>query len=80
MSFFQSNPLPDIDQESRHYHMADGYSSIHYKKTGAAEENISETGAGLIQQPQRADFSILIGEFDVPKAEYLYDPIQSYYK
>jgi hypothetical protein len=55
--------------------MVDGYSSVNYTPTSGGKENIQETGSGFIQQPQRADFSILIGEFEHPKAEYLYDPI-----
>ena len=61
--------------------MVDGYTSVHQNKTTTGgKENVKETGAGLIQQAQRADFTILIGEFEHPKVEYLHDPIQSYYK
>lgn len=32
------------------------------------------------QEPQKSEFSIMIGEFEPSKIEYLHDQIQSYYK
>jgi len=32
--------MPDADQESRHYDMVDGYTSVHYKPTLDGKENI----------------------------------------
>ena len=34
----------------------------------------------LIQNKMKSEFSIYIGEFECPKNDHLYDPVQSYYK
>lgn len=59
----------DNDMETRSYHLVDGYETVN-----------PDTQPESDQAPQRQEFSILLGEFDQQKHQYLHDYIQSYYK
>ena len=63
----------DHDKESKNFHLIENYQST----LKAAEQGREEpdNARNYLQESQKADLSILIGEFDAAKQDYLYDPI-----
>ena len=95
LRIFSATRLPDADSEAQCFHLLDNYLSVHKDNNDSPQKiRKSETKTIMpsdpseevkcvnkyLQEPVRAEFSIHIGEFDVPTHEFINDYMQSFYK